>query len=194
MKLEGLVFVTSNLGKLEEARAILGLPLKHQALKLPEIQSLDLEAIVRHKARAAHERLGVPVLVEDTALELAGLGGFPGPLVRWLLATVGPTGIARIAHAFGDPRARARCLACATDGETEVFGLGEVRGTIAESPRGSEGFGWDSVFIPDGCGGRTYAEMEPAEKNRVSHRRKALLALRERLNAGGTWAMVRTPP
>ena len=181
MRLASLVFVTSNLGKLEEASAVLGIRLRHHALDLPEIQSLDLEEVVRHKARAAFERLGAPVLVEDTSLELAGLGGFPGPLVRWMLSTVGPAGIARVAHAFADPRAVARCLACAVDGAEEVFGPGEVRGVIAPSPRGTRGFGWDSVFVPEGCGGRTYAEMPPAEKNAVSHRRKAFLALRERL-------------
>jgi len=181
MRLASLVFVTSNLGKLEEASAVLGLRLRHHALDLPEIQSLDLEEVVRHKARTAFERLGTPVLVEDTSLELVGLGGFPGPLVRWMLSTVGPAGIARVAHAFADPRALVRCLACAIDGTEEVLGLGEVRGVIVEAPRGTRGFGWDSIFAPDGAGGRTYAEMQPAEKNAVSHRRRALLALRARL-------------
>ncbi len=186
MKLGNLVFVTSSLGKLEEASAVLGIRLRHHALDLPEIQSLDLEEIVRHKARAAFERLGAPVLVEDTSLELAGLGGFPGPLVRWMLSTVGPAGIARVARAFGDPRATVRCLACALDGSDEVLGLGEVRGTIVETPRGRRGFGWDSVFAPDGAGGLTYAEMQPSEKNAISHRRKAFLALREHLTTPGT--------
>jgi len=181
MKLASLVFVTSNLGKLEEAGAVLGIRLRHHALDLPEIQSLDLEEVVRNKARAAFERLETPVLVEDTSLELAGLGGFPGPLVRWMLSTVGPSGIARVAHAFGDPRAAARCLACAFDGSEEVLGLGEVRGVIVPEPRGNRGFGWDSIFAPDGCGGVTYSEMQPAEKNAVSHRRRAFFALRERL-------------
>jgi XTP/dITP diphosphohydrolase len=59
------------------------------------VQTLDLAEVVRHKARTAWEHLGRPVLVEDTALELTGLGGFPGPLVRWLLVSVGPEGIWR---------------------------------------------------------------------------------------------------
>ena len=184
MRIENLVFVTSNLGKLEEAGEVLGFRLRHHALDVHEIQSLDLEEVVRHKARSAYERLACPVLVEDTSLELAGLGGFPGPLIRWMLSTVGPAGIARIAHAFADPRATARCLACAVDGSEEVLGLGEVRGVIAPAPRGRRGFGWDSVFIPDGGGGRTYAEMAPAEKNAISHRRKALEALRKQLARG----------
>ncbi len=181
MKLASLVFVTSNLGKLREAQDVLGVTLEHQALDLVEIQSLELKEIVRDKARRAYERVRRPVLVEDTSLELAGMRGFPGPLIRWMLVSVGPAGIARLAHAFADPRAIVRCMACAFDGHDEVFGSGVIRGMIAETPRGRRGFGWDSVFIPDGGGGRTYGEMTPAEKNAISHRRRALEALKEAL-------------
>lgn len=179
MRLDELVFVTSNLGKLREAEEVLGVKLKHHALDLPEIQSLDLAEVVRHKARSAAQRLSEPVLVEDTSLELAGLGGFPGPLVRWMLSSVGPAGICRIAHAFGDPRATVRCMACAFDGQSENVGLGVVHGVIATLPRGRRGFGWDSTFIADDVRDRTYAQLEEAEKNAISHRRKALEALRE---------------
>jgi non-canonical purine NTP pyrophosphatase (RdgB/HAM1 family) len=174
MRLRDLVFVTSNVGKLREAEAVLGIHLEHRALDLPEIQSLDLEEVVRHKAAAALRRLQQPVLVEDTSLELVGLGGFPGPLVRWLLASVGPPGICRIAHCFGDPRAAVRCIACAANGSEEVLGVGEVTGAIATTPRGRGGFGWDSTFVPDGHGERTYGEMDEALKNTISHRRLAL--------------------
>ncbi|NOZ94844.1 MAG: non-canonical purine NTP pyrophosphatase [Acidobacteria bacterium] len=181
MRMGELVFVTSNLDKLREAEEVLGVSLDHHALDLDEIQSLDLESVVRHKARSAWERLRRPVLVEDTSLELAGAAGFPGPLVRWLLVSVGPSGIARVAHAFADPRATVRCMACACDGGEEILGLGVVRGRIAEAPRGRKGFGWDSVFEPEGARGRTYAEMSRAEKNAISHRRRALESLKSAL-------------
>jgi len=180
MRLEDLIFVTSNLGKLREAEEVLGHKLEHRALDLVEVQSLSLEEVVRHKARSAFERLQAPVLVEDTSLELAGLGGFPGPLVRWLLGSVGAAGIARVAHAFSDPRATARCMACATDGSREVLGVGVVRGVIREIPAGHRGFGWDCVFVPEGST-RSFGEMEGPEKNAVSHRRKAFEALRDAL-------------
>lgn len=181
MRLEDLVFVTSNLDKLREAQEVLGTGLRHRALDLDEIQSLDLEEVVRRKAAAAHRRLGMPVLVEDTSLELAALGGFPGPLVRWLLASVGPQGICRIVLGFGDVRATARCIACASDGAAEEIGIGVVGGTISATPRGGRGFGWDCTFVPDEGDGRTFAEMEPAEKNAISHRRRAFEALRDAL-------------
>lgn len=180
MRLENLVFVTSNLGKLREAEAVLGVQLAHRALDLVEIQSLDLEEVVRHKAITARERIARPILVEDTSLELVGMDGFPGPLVRWLLASVGPEGICRLADAFADRRAVVKCLACASDGGDEAFGLGVVEGTIADKPRGRKGFGWDCVFEPAG-GAKTYAEMNETDKNRISHRRKALEALKKAL-------------
>lgn len=181
MQLDDLVFVTSNRGKVREAEAVLERALDNLALDLPEIQSLDLEEVVRSKVAAAWQQLRRPVLVEDTGLELVGLQGFPGPLIKWLLVSVGPEGIARIAHAFGDSRARARCLVCAGDGEAEILGNGVVEGSIAVEPRGSGGFGWDSVFMPDDGGGRTYGEMEEDEKNLISHRRKAFDSLRTQL-------------
>ncbi len=174
MRLEDLVFVTSNVGKLREAEAVLGVALDHHALDLDELQSLDLDEVVRHKAVAALERLGRPVLVEDTGLELTGLGGFPGPLVKFLLACVGPEGICALARCFGDDAATARCIACASDGDRTVLGVGAVPGRITAAPRGSRGFGWDSVFVPDVGDGRTYAEMPDADKNAISHRRLAL--------------------
>ena len=184
MELGGLVFVTSSLGKLREAEAVLGCSLRHRALDIDELQSLDIETVVRHKARLAHARIAEPVMVEDTALELAGLAGFPGPLIRWLLSTVGPAGICRMAHCFGDPRATVRCVVCACDGDDEIVGHGVVHGVIAESARGRHGFGWDSTFIPDDGDGRTYAEMEESEKNAISHRRRAFEAFRDALAAG----------
>ena len=58
-------------------------------------------------------------------------------------------------------------------------------GVIAKAPRGRTGFGWDSAFVPDGFDGRTYAEMSPAKKNSISHRRKAFEALRDGLQQRG---------
>ncbi|MCP4898100.1 MAG: non-canonical purine NTP pyrophosphatase [bacterium] len=181
MQFSDLVFVTSNLGKLREAEEVLGIRLDHKALDLPEIQSLNLEEVVREKALAGHRRLKAPVLIEDTSLELVAMGGFPGPLIRWLLSSVGPTGICTLARAFDDLSAVVRCMFCATNGVDEAVGIGVVKGTIASSPRGERGFGWDSVFVPDGHDGRTYAQMSSAEKNAISHRRKALEALRSQL-------------
>ncbi len=180
--LSALAFVTSSPHKHREAEAILGLALERVSVDLPEVQSLDVVEVAREKARAAFALLERPVLVEDTSLELAALGGFPGPLVRWLLEAAGPGAIARMLDGFADRRAQARCAALAWDGTREWLGVGEVSGTIAREAAGDSGFGWDIVFVPDWGGGRRYAEMAPAEKNARSHRALALAALHRELD------------
>ena len=82
----------------------------------------------------------------------------------------------------GERRARFRTVVVVRypDG-AEVVAEGSVEGAIATEPRGTGGFGYDPVFVPDGSAGRTFAEMAPDEKNAVSHRGRALRALAERL-------------
>ncbi len=180
--LEDVVFVTSSDHKVREAEAILGVPLDRLALDLDEPQGLDVLEVARHKARAAHAAAGRPVLVEDTSLELGALGGFPGPLIRWLLEAAGPAAIPRMLDGFSDRTAVARCVALVWDGDDEVVGIGRVAGTILDGPRGESGFGWDVVFAPEWGGGRAYAEMPAAEKNARSHRTGAFEALRRELD------------
>jgi non-canonical purine NTP pyrophosphatase (RdgB/HAM1 family) len=175
--LERVVFVTSSEHKHREAEAILGLSLERVAIDLPEPQGLDVVAIARTKVREAQRRLGAAVLVEDTSLELAVLGGFPGPLVRWLMDAAGPPALARMLDGFADRSATARCVAILSDGKREWLGEGVVEGRIADRPRGASGFGWDVVFIPNWDGRRTFAEMSAEEKNTRSHRARAFRRL-----------------
>jgi non-canonical purine NTP pyrophosphatase (RdgB/HAM1 family) len=179
--LTSLAFVTSSEHKHREAQAILGIALERVGLDLPEPQGLDVVAVARTKARLAFQALRRPVLVEDTSLELAALGGFPGPLIRWLLEAAGVAAIPRLLDGFPSRAARARCVALAYDGERELLGVGVVDGEIAAAPRGGSGFGWDVVFAPDWGGGRVYAEMTPEEKNSRSHRALAFRSLAEQL-------------
>jgi len=170
------LLVTGNPGKLTEARRIVGAALEAVDLDLPEIQSLDLAEVLRAKTDAAFAALGRPVIVEETGLELAGFNGFPGPLVKWMLAAVGAEGIARAALATGDARATARCRLAAYDGERRFEAEGATAGSLVLPPRGPRGFGWDPVFQPDGEHG-TYGELADAEKDRLGHRGKAWRAL-----------------
>jgi non-canonical purine NTP pyrophosphatase (RdgB/HAM1 family) len=179
----GLVFVSSSHHKHREVEAILNTSVERIALDLPEIQGLDLVAVALAKARLAFERLGRPVLVEDTGLELTALGGFPGPLVRWLLQAAGAAALPAMLTGFADHSATARCAAVVADGERELVGVGAVAGRILESPRGQTGFGWDVVFAPDWGDGRVYAEMTLEEKNTRSHRALALHDLARTLRA-----------
>lgn len=162
------VFVTGRPEKVLEAER-LGFPLERADLDQPEPQALDPADVAEAKARTAFERLGRPVVVEDSGLAIAAWGGFPGALVKWLEKSAGLEGIARMLDPFSDRSAHAICAIAYFDGETLHTARGVAAGSIAVAPRGSHGFGWDALFVPNG-GDRTFAEMTPAEKDRVSHR------------------------
>lgn len=183
--LSGLVFVTSNPGKAREAAAFLGRPVEAHALDLPEVQSLDFREVARAKALVAARALGVPVLVEDSGLAVAGWGGFPGPLTKWItMGALGQEGFAKMLDGFSDRSAEAvSVLAVAKPGDREndvLVAEGRVKGSIALHPRGESGFGWDVLFVPEDET-RTFAEMSDNEKNRISHRAKAFENLRRLL-------------
>ena len=178
------VLVTGNQGKLAEARRLLGVRLEGVALELPEVQSLDLGEVLRAKGEEAWRRLGRPLVVEETGLELAAFNGFPGPLVKWMLAAVGAEGIARAAVAGGDPRAVARCALLYRDAARTTVAEGTTAGTLVLPPRGAGGFGWDPVFRPEGER-RTYGELPAAAKDRIGHRGRAWRALLRELSAVG---------
>ncbi len=182
--MRAITLVTGNRSKLIETERILGCRLEHAAQDLPEIQSLDLLAVLRAKGEEAWRRLRRPVVVEETGLSLAALNGFPGPLVKWMLEAVGAAGIARAAHALGDPRATATCALLYRDGNTALIAEGVTRGELVLDPRGDRGFGWDPVFVPEGRR-ETYAELGPRIKDRLGHRGKAWRRLQRALEEAG---------
>ena len=161
----------------------MGFDVERLDLDLPEPQALDPSDIVEAKARAAYAALQRPVLVEDSALAIAAWGGFPGALVKWLEKSAGVASLARMLDPFPERGATAICVIGYCDGGEVVTARGETRGSIAPAPRGTAGFGWDVLFVPEGSD-RTFAEMAPSEKDRVSHRRRAWDVLAEKLPLG----------
>lgn len=165
---------------------MLGPGVEAVALDLPEIQSLDLREVLEAKAEEARHRLGgAAVVVEDVSLETTAWGGLPGPFVKWMLERMGAEALARAARAADRDAGRSEAEWGATvvrsgllyrDGERRVFAEGVVPGRLVAPPRGSHGFGFDPVFEPEG-GSRTFAELEPAEKDLLGHRGKAWRAL-----------------
>lgn len=178
------VLVTGNPGKLAEARRLWESELEAIDLDLPEIQSLDLAEVLRAKGDEAWRRIGRPLVVEETGLELDALRGFPGPLVKWMLQAIGAEGIARVGLAAGEAAVTARCMLLLVDGERRVLAEGSTRGRLVLPARGRGGFGWDPVFLPEGET-RTYGELPPAEKDRLGHRGRAWRALAEQLASAG---------
>ena len=172
-------FVTGNPNKVREAGEILGLALKSvQVDGIFEIQTPDLNEVVRHKAQQAYSALQCPVMVEDSGLVFHAWNGLPGALVKWFEETVGCQGMLKMVKDFNDRSATAICCFAVYDGETMQIARGEVKGTIADSIRGKNGFGWDVIFIPEGHE-RTYGEMSSQEKNAISHRKRALDKLKQ---------------
>lgn len=168
----GFVFVSSNEDKWREAQLILGRPLERVSLELPEIQAATTMEVARAKARVAFTQLQRAVIIEDAGVELAALGGFPGPFIKYWEKLGGLESICRAADGLGNRRAQAVCVLVVADAAGLSPFEGRAAGTIAEQPRGTLGFGWDAVFIPEGDS-RTWAEMSQAEKDARSHRRRA---------------------
>ena len=167
--------------KAAEVERLLGFPVKHESVPGEEIQAMDLEPVVRHKAALAYTALRRPVLVEDTGLALSALNGFPGALIKWFLQSLGTDGICRLLQAEQaeiDRQAHATTVFGYHDGTTCHVFTGTVAGSIPDRPRGSQGFGWDAIFQPHGSP-RTFAEMTDEEKDRFSMRRLALEQFRD---------------
>ena len=176
-----LEVATANRNKLEEFRRILpDFEIVGLKLDIEEIQSLDPYKVVGHKAIAAYKANDYnPILVEETSLALRGLGGRPGAYIKDFCEE--PEMRRMIAEGWlkgRDRSALAKVLIAVFDGNEVQIREGSAAGAIAETLRGTNGFGWDDMFIPEGET-RTFAEMSDDEKDRHNMRRKALLALRE---------------
>ena len=197
-----LLLATRSAGKLRELRpmfAAVGVAVVDlDVLGVPEDPAEDaieafptFEANALAKARHFHRLTGLPAVADDSGLEVHALGGAPGVYSkRWS----GRTDLS--GHALDeannrllvlrmagqrDRRARYVCVAAFAAEGAEGAARGEVGGTIAETARGSGGFGYDPYFVPDGGDGRTFAELDVAAKAEFSHRARAFAALLSRL-------------
>ncbi|OAA77450.1 non-canonical purine NTP pyrophosphatase [Akanthomyces lecanii RCEF 1005] len=166
-------FITGNANKLSEVKAILEPEIEVQSLSidLEEVQG-SVEEVTLSKCQRAADIVDGPVLVEDTALCFNALGGLPGVYIKWFLTTIGLDGLNNLLAAYSDKSADAVCTFGYSEGRGKAPMLfqGRCPGKIVPA-RGPTRFGWDPVFEHDG---KTFAEMEPEEKNQISHRGRAL--------------------
>ena len=193
--MEIFVSATGNPDKLREIVAILGseielLP-RPEGLAEPEEDAATLEGNARIKAVCVAEALGLPAIADDTGLEVDALDGEPGVRsarfagknatyaqnVALLLERL--QGVAATARTA---RFKTVALARWPDGR-EVIAEGIVEGSIATTPRGTSGFGYDPIFIPADNNARTLAEMTNIEKNAISARGQAFRQLLKSLKA-----------
>jgi XTP/dITP diphosphohydrolase len=191
-----VLLASRNANKLAELRRIL-------APALPQVQVVGLDDVPAYdevpesgatfadnaliKAREGQLRTGLPTVADDSGLAVDALNGMPGVLsARW-------------AGGHGDDEANLRlvldqvqlvpddrrgaafvCAVAYVDGEREILTEGRMPGRLVHAPRGSNGFGYDPIFVPTGHD-RTSAELDVAEKDAISHRGQALRALAARL-------------
>ncbi len=184
-----IVFATHNRHKSEEACQILGprwtLRNLHdlgQTEEIPETAD-TLQGNALQKAQFVYDKYHLSCFADDTGLEVEALNGAPGVYsARYAGEHCSfADNVNKLLHEMQGKTNRRACfktvVAIILDGEAHFF-EGRVDGTIIESPRGGEGFGYDPVFVPDGFS-ETFAEMSAEQKNKISHRGRAMAKLIE---------------
>jgi XTP/dITP diphosphohydrolase len=182
-----LIFASGNENKVAEVEYKLGGVIKLKSLnaigcneEIPETGS-TLEENARLKARYVWETYNVDCFADDTGLEVESLDGAPGVYsARYAGPQKNPAdNMALLLSELkgkSNRRARFRTVICLIQGGREQLFEGVVHGEIIESARGSEGFGYDPIFVPEGST-KTFAEMTMEEKNTMSHRGRAIASL-----------------
>lgn len=184
-----ICFASNNQNKLEEVRLTLG-PDFH-ILSLDQIGCIDdlpetaetLQGNAHQKANFVFQKFGVACFADDTGLEVSALNNAPGVYsARYAgLQRNNEDNISQLLKNLQDKpdrKAQFRTVICWVDNGTVEYFEGIVKGAIINKRRGDKGFGYDSVFVPEGYA-QTFAEMTMAEKNRLSHRAIAVRKLTE---------------
>lgn len=159
-------FITTNENKFKEAKDLLGFELQQLSISLPEIQAINPKEVVEFKIKSTDID---NVFAEDTGLYL-GENKEIGALIKWISNKT-------VIKAFLEQRAIAVCCIGLKQNNKISFYTGKIIGKIVDS-RGINGFGWDSIFLPNGYD-KTFAEMSREEKNQISHRGIAFRKLKE---------------
>ncbi|MGH2942041.1 MAG: non-canonical purine NTP pyrophosphatase [Solirubrobacteraceae bacterium] len=190
-----LVLATRNAHKLREFAALLA---PHEVVELPAAVVLPPETAdtfagnALEKARAAARATGLPTIADDSGIEAAALGGAPGVRSARFAGedATDEQNLDKLLRAApaGSPLAYVCALAYVAADGSEQLVEGRCTGTLDAHPRGDGGFGYDPAFLPDDLpGGRTMAELDPAEKDAISHRGRAARELLALLDAQAPW-------
>jgi len=181
-QLEGKVifFATNNINKFHEARKALAkykMAVGMLRIKALEIQSESLEEIAETSVFYAFKKFSLPVIVEDAGLFIDALNGFPGAYAAYVYKSIGNKGILKLMEDVENRKAKFQSVIAYHSSELKspICFKGEVNGRITKEERqGNSGFGFDPIFEPLNGRRRTFAEMTVEEKNKYSHRAKAL--------------------
>ena len=186
---ERLIFATGNAHKVAEVADILGgrwVVEGHDPAAEETGETFEANAVLKAEAVAAST--GSVTIADDSGIEIDALDGRPGiRSARWTEESDWIPRVLRELTGVAGPDRTARYVAAAAavwpDGRRAVV-RGTVEGRIADAPRGTGGFGYDPIFIPDEGDGRTFAEMTAEAKHALSHRGRAFRLLAARLEPG----------
>jgi len=174
-----IFFATNNINKFNEARRVLAeckIAVGMLRVKTSEIQSESLEKIAEASATEAFKNCNLPIIVEDAGLFIEALKGFPGPYAAYVYKTIGNEGLLRLMEKVEKRKAKFQSVVAYYSAavKSPICFQGEVIGEITKRERDNKcGFGFDPIFKPFDSN-RTFAEMNMLEKNKYSHRAKAL--------------------
>jgi XTP/dITP diphosphohydrolase len=167
--------MSGNAHKIAEVQRILGpvgVDVVAVSKKIEELQTEDVERLVRDKLVKAFEAIGRPLFVEHTGLYLSGLNGLPAGLTQIFWDRLLADRFADLVAGLGDAKVTAKTVLGYCDGRKIHLFEGAIEGTVPRAPAGPTHFQWDCLFVPNGST-QTFAEMGAA-KDDISMRRKAL--------------------
>lgn len=179
-----LYFNTINQIKIREIREIFpssSWELKFLKASIMEILSEDVEEVIKAKAAEAYKMCRVPVIVEHGALSIDYFNGFPGALSKPMWDLMDDK-ICKLIPGGESRTCKALSGVCYCDGKSRIVVVGQTKGVLSFEGRGSNGFQWDPIFIPDGEM-RTFGEMSQSEKLKYSQAAKAYNKLIDELKS-----------
>ncbi len=167
-----LYFITSNTHKHTEVSHMTEIPIEQYPFDYPEIQADTLEQVAQFGIDYCYAKVNSPCFIEDSGLFVTRLSGFPGVYSKYVFTTIGCQGILQLLSAHKERTAYFKSVIAYHDGRKRTLFKGKVTGVIADEPKGSKGFGYDPIFIPEGAS-ISFAQMSTEGKNLYSHRGKA---------------------
>jgi len=190
VEIKRILFLTSNEGKLREAKHALE-PRGYEIVsfvggtnkvQLVEVQARDLVTVAQSKIEQAESYVGNAhqidgVMVEDAGFFIDTYPSFPGVYSAHILESLGLEGILQLMHGRKERGAEFQSAIVLQIGSERFVAQGRCRGRLSEDVRGNGGFGYDPLFIPEDGDGRTFAEMSLDEKKALSHRGHAMARL-----------------
>ncbi len=151
-----------------------GVELERIRTPYPELQAESLEITIIPGLQWLTSKFDRPIMIDDSGLFIDALKGFPGVYSSFVFKTIGNDGILSLMRGMKDRGARFECcIGFMRPGQEPFIAKGIAKGTISESKLGTGGFGYDPVFVHEGYT-KSYGQLEIQEKNRISHRGRAI--------------------